>query len=178
MTYEVTPLSDGRRLHVNMSKDSDTPFHVTQKDLALTENAEYLLSFEMQAEAGSHMKVLLNGEEHDIALSEKQDTYSLKFVYSGKEGANTLQFGFSSAGDYYLDKVRVEENVMIKNGSFNAGTSGYEILWILLQMRITWWIPSQKTMPWILPFLTPEPVTGTSSSSRIISLLKREKRIP
>ena len=38
----------------------------------LTENAEYLLSFEMQAEAGSHMKVLLNGEEHDIALSEKQ----------------------------------------------------------------------------------------------------------
>lgn len=127
VTYEVTPLSDGRRLHVNMSKDSDTPFHVTQKDLALTENAEYLLSFEMQAEAGSHMKVLLNGEEHDIALSEKQDTYSLKFVYSGKEGANTLQFGFSSAGDYYLDKVRVEENVMIKNGSFNAGTSGYEI---------------------------------------------------
>lgn len=127
VTYEVTPLKDGRRLHVNVAKDLDTPFIVTQKDLALTEGSEYLLSFEMQAETGSRMKVLLNGEEQDLALSEKQDIYSLKFVYSGKEKANTLQFCFSGAGDYYLDKVRVEENVMIKNGSFNAGMSGYEI---------------------------------------------------
>lgn len=127
VTYEVTPLSDGRRLHVNVAKDLETPFCVTQKDLALTEGSEYLLSFEMQAETGSRMKVLLNGEEQDLTLSEKQDIYSLKFVYSGKEKANTLQFCFSGAGDYYLDKVRVEENVMIKNGSFNAGMSGYEI---------------------------------------------------
>jgi len=127
VTYEVTPLSDGRRLHVNVTKDLDTPFCVMQKDLALTEGSEYLLSFEMQAETGSRMKVLLNGEEQDLTLSEKQDIYSLKFVYSGKEKANTLQFCFSGAGDYYLDKVRVEENVMIKNGSFNAGMSGYEI---------------------------------------------------
>lgn len=161
-----------------MSKDSDTPFYVTQKDLALTENVEYLLRFEMQAEAGSHMKVLLNGEEHDVALSEKQDTYILRFVYSGKGGANTLQFGFNSAGDYYLDKVRVEENVMIKNGSFNAGMSGYEIF-VDASADANYVVDScQKTMPWILPFLTPEPATGISSSSRIISFLKREKRIP
>lgn len=125
--YEVTPLSDGRRLHVTIVKDLDIPFEVIQRDLALTEGNEYLLSFEMQGDAEAQVKVKINGVEENVALSGSKDTYSLKFVYSGEDEANNLAFQLTGAGDYYLDKVRVEENVMVKNGSFNAGMSGYEV---------------------------------------------------
>ncbi|MDE7258067.1 MAG: carbohydrate binding domain-containing protein, partial [Lachnospiraceae bacterium] len=40
---------------------------------------------------------------------------------------NKIVFTFSEPGVFYLDDVRVVEDSLIKNGSFNAGFAGYEV---------------------------------------------------
>lgn len=123
VTYEVTPLEDGRRLHINVAKDLAEPFTVHQMGLGMPEGSECVCSFD--AEATSDYVVVVGGNANEMDTATK--TASIVFKGSHKGGADDLIFRIEKAGDYYFDNVRIEENVMIKNGSFNAGMSGYEV---------------------------------------------------
>ena len=125
---EVTNLADGRRLKVELTEDLEIPFCISQSDLALTAG-EYALSFDLSGTDGCSITYRANGQEFTEVLSgEGQTDHFLQtFTYTGEEEANFISFAFSKAGTYYLDNVRIVENAMIKNGSFSAGTTGYEI---------------------------------------------------
>lgn len=65
------------------------------------------------------------GAEQSYALTDANQTYTLKIsaaTYSNKD----LVFTMSGQGEIYLDQVKIVEDSLIKNGSFNAGLSGYE----------------------------------------------------
>lgn len=120
VTYEVTPLSDNRRLHVKIDGGRSNAFVVGQHGLAMPKNGEFVLSFDM--EATNSYSVRLAGESYDFEAG----TGNVTLAFKGN-GNNNIDFAFNKDGEYYLDNVRIEEDVMIKNGSFNAGMSGYEV---------------------------------------------------
>jgi len=127
-TKEVTPLSDGRRFHcdVNAADSAEAAFAIGQDRLAMV-NGKYLLTFLAEGEAGKKVVVSVNGENKEFEMTGKMEEFREEFEFTGADNADVLFFRFPEAGEYYLDNVRIVENVLIKNGSFNADMAGYEV---------------------------------------------------
>ena len=64
-----------------------------------------------------------HGLEPDKMPDNKYDN---KLTVADEHADTDLSFVFETPGIYYIDNVRIEEDSLIKNGSFNAGFSGYE----------------------------------------------------
>jgi beta-glucanase (GH16 family) len=120
-TYEVTSLEDGRRLHIVSNGD----FKLGQTELAIAGDAEYELSFEISSPDEKSVTYSINSISGAIDLSKDTKTVKDVFTCNSKDSKDIL-FTFP-AGEYYIDNVRVVENALIKNGSFSAGFSGYEV---------------------------------------------------
>ena len=59
-------------------------------------------------------------------MNGAEQEYDYKLTLDTEPADTDLAFIFREPGLYYLDNVRIEEDSLIKNGSFNAGFSGYE----------------------------------------------------
>lgn len=125
----VTNLKDRRRLKVTVAQTGTKAEDVTvaQSDLALLGNMEYELSFKAQADAAKTMKVMVAGEEYEAELTTDAKTYSFKFKTPETLTNKNIAFYMGAQGTIYLDDVRLVEDTLIKNGSFNAGFTGYEV---------------------------------------------------
>ncbi|HBA69475.1 MAG TPA: hypothetical protein DCZ40_08985 [Lachnospiraceae bacterium] len=115
-----------RRLEVvapaGTSKDS--PVVISQKKLALTDG-NYAVSFDIEAESGKTVNVSVAGVEKSVELSGGKQAYSDKITLKDAKTTDIV-FTFTAPGTYYLDNVRIVEDTLIKNGSFNAGFAGFE----------------------------------------------------
>ncbi len=108
----VTGLSDGRQLKVEMPETvSGNELVVSQNGLALEENATYFISYDLD-----------NSEDVKVVVSGQEVQNNSRFVATKNQD---IQFIFAKEGVYKLDNVRVVEDALIKNGSFNADTAGY-----------------------------------------------------
>lgn len=124
----VTPLSDGRRLKIvaPAGTSSSKPVIISQSGLAMTDGADYILSFDVQGEAGKTIAAEVAGQTTSVALNgAAQKGNSFKFSPAAGSQKN-LKLIISEPGTYYLDNVRIDEDSLIKNGSFSAGLAGYE----------------------------------------------------
>ncbi|MBR2810882.1 MAG: carbohydrate binding domain-containing protein, partial [Solobacterium sp.] len=120
----VTPLEDGRRLKVVV--EGDTAVEVFQKDVALPHNGRFDLSFDAQGDIDSAIGVKIADTAYMFELDGTPQTFSnLKIETKDADFDNTLTFLFVK-GTYYIDNVRLIEDALIKNGSFNAGLAGFE----------------------------------------------------
>ncbi|XCP84432.1 carbohydrate binding domain-containing protein [Roseburia hominis] len=122
----VTDLKDGRRLKVVAAEGTtaENPIIISQSGLALSADTGYALSFTAQGDAGTKVQAAAAGNTFTAGLSGENTAYNYKFEQ--KNGENDIVFTISEPGTYYLDKVRIVEDTLIKNGSFNAGLAGYE----------------------------------------------------
>lgn len=149
----VTNEDNIRKLKVTVPEGTtaEAPVVVSQKGIMMA-GGDYALSFLAEGESGKHINVslvedatvitggsgktgtdigayLLENGEFEAALTGGEQTFEQKFnipeAASVENGA--ILFKFSEPGVYYLDDVRVEEDSLIKNGSFNAGFAGYEV---------------------------------------------------
>lgn len=111
----VTDLEDGRRLKVVIpeSAGAEATVTVAQKDLALTAGAEYAISYEA---------------EGNVAVTVEGVSYANGTAFTANENAgdNHIVLTFKGPGTHYIDNVRIDEDKLIKNGSFSAGFSGYQ----------------------------------------------------
>ena len=98
---------------------------VYQKDLALTAGS-YALSFDAEGPAGREVLVRAAGQSLKAALNGSDTGYEYKLTL-GENPKNDIAFVIQAPGTYYIDNVRLEEDSLIKNGSFNAGFAGYEL---------------------------------------------------
>ena len=125
----VTNLADGRRLKVVIPEGvtSGNTVLISQSDLAMTDGGEYALSYDIQGTAGTSVDVVVAGQaSYSVNLTgEVQTGNTYKFTAESANSKN-LEFIFSQPGTYYLDNVRIDEDSLIKNGSFSAGLAGYE----------------------------------------------------
>ena len=119
----VTNVNNERELHVQINHTEESPLTVSQSGLAFTDGINYELSF--VARGNADLKVSAAGAEQSYALTDENQTYTLK-ISAAAYGNKDLVFTMSGQGEIYLDQVKIVEDSLIKNGSFNAGLSGYE----------------------------------------------------
>lgn len=125
-SVSVTDLADGRRLKVTSAAGTESgKVLVGQKDLALMNGTNYVLSFSSQAAAAKSMNVTVAGKKYTAELDNEKKSYSFKFTQDSDNKDISFDLGLGTT--VWLDDVRIDEDTLIKNGSFNAGFSGYEV---------------------------------------------------
>ena len=124
----VTNENNIRRLMVNAPEgmSANNPVIVLQTDLALSSGNTYAMSFTAEGEPGKKILVKVAGQQYEFELNGEEQEYDNKLTVAGEHADTDLAFVFETPGTYYIDNVRIEEDSLIKNGSFNAGFSGYE----------------------------------------------------
>ncbi|MGN0367900.1 MAG: carbohydrate binding domain-containing protein, partial [Wujia sp.] len=133
-TYGVTPITDGRRFKITTTGcEASSDVALKQTELPFTVG-EYMLSFDAcldteDAEAMEMMTVHVGGSTEDFALTNTNTTYQYAFAIA--EGTpiadvDDIIFDLGLNTTVLLDNVRVTEDTLIKNGSFNAGLAGFE----------------------------------------------------
>ncbi|MBE5954169.1 MAG: glycosyl hydrolase family protein [Lachnospiraceae bacterium] len=116
---------DGRKLKIEGSGISaDTPLVFAQSDLALI-TGNFVFTAYIEGEAGKTVNVTVGGESFDIVLEEGKTVYTSKVALASATDKN-FSIKFAEPGDYLIDNVSLVEDSLIKNGSFNAGLSGFE----------------------------------------------------
>ena len=123
-TAEVTGLEDGRRLKVVSPKG--TAVTAGQQGLALSADTEYVLSFSAQANEAETMTVHVAGQEFQAELTNEKKNYRFSFQTAADLTDKNISFDLGLGTTVYLDDVRIDEDSLIKNGSFNAGLAGFE----------------------------------------------------
>ena len=123
----VTPLADGRRLKITAAGavSAENPVIISQKDLALTPG-EFAFSCEAQGEAGTEVSVTIAGTEFSDKFDGSRQTIRHTLTVGETPKDLNIQIQITAPGTFYVDNVRLEEDSLIKNGSFQAGFSGYE----------------------------------------------------
>ena len=132
VSYLVTGLSDGRRMQIR-SEDcgSVRDVQLVQKELPLTAG-EYALSFEGQilGDEAKTIEVTVGGKTFAAELTKEKATKTYKLVIDKTVDltANSdIVFSIGVNDTVLLDNIRLEEDALIKNGSFNADFAGFEV---------------------------------------------------
>lgn len=126
----VTKLADGRRLKV-VGAEGGQPEDVTisQNALPIAEGTDYILSFEAQADKATTIQFTIGDMTKSVDVTAEKVKYTQKFSKEEVSSFADKDFAFllGNAGEIYIDNVRFEEDALIMNGKFNAGTSGFEV---------------------------------------------------
>lgn len=127
-SVSVTNANTDRKLKVTVDKDGTEAGDVlvAQSDLAIEGGGTYALSFDAQADSARNMKIVVAGQELTANLTEESNSYSFKITTAEELTDKNIVFYMGEKGTFYLDNVRLVEDALIKNGSFNAGFAGYE----------------------------------------------------
>lgn len=142
----VTKLADGRRLKVVGAKGGQ-PEDVTisQNALPIAEGTDYILSFEAQADKAATIQYTIGGITKSVDVTTEKVKYTQKFSKEEVSSFADKDFAFllGNAGEIYIDNVRFEEDALIMNGYFNAGSAGYDPF-IDPSAKASWVIDSQS----------------------------------
>ncbi len=124
----VTNTDNIRKLKVVAPEgtSADKPVIISQPGLAIQGGNQYALSFAAEGEANKKIAVTVAGQKFDAELSGANKEYNYKITTESNLPNKDIAFRFEQPGTYYLDDVRLVEDSLIKNGSFNAGFAGYE----------------------------------------------------
>ena len=100
---------------------------VKQTNLALKENTQYVLYFDAYSEDNKNIGASIDGNDFEAKLTDKKKTY--KFTFETKDEINNkdLELFLGTKGTVYVDNVRIEENSLIRNGSFDSGFVGWQV---------------------------------------------------
>ena len=102
------------------------PVMVYQKDLALTAG-DYALSFDAAGPAGGEILVRVAGQTFTAQTTGQEASYEYKLSLPEGHTGGDIAIVARQGGSFTVDNVRLVEDSLIKNGSFNAGFAGYEL---------------------------------------------------
>ncbi len=100
---------------------------VKQDELAISENKEYVLSFEAYADTEKTIKTTVAGQTFESALTLKKQEFKYKFDTKEKLTDKVLQFMLGVGGTINVDNVRIQEDCLLINGDFSNGMTAYEV---------------------------------------------------
>ena len=124
----VTPFSDGRRLKVTMSGNEKSAVVISQEELAFATGTPYKFSFTASSDADNTLTANIGGNVYtfDIKAGETKD-FAVELPSDAQYVNHDISITLGMQGTTWLDKVSLVENALVKNGSFNDGTTGYTI---------------------------------------------------
>lgn len=116
-----------RKLVVKLTKNSKaSDVKVYQTGLAFEANKEYSVSFDANASDARSIKVRVAGKTFTAKLNKATKNYEFIMKTGKKLSDKSVIFSLGGKkGTVCIDNVVVTENSLIKNGSFNAGTTGW-----------------------------------------------------
>lgn len=124
-TLSSTDWYDGRKLKIEGAGISaDKPLVFAQSDLALI-TGNFVFTAYIEGEAGKTVNVKIGNQTLDIVLEEGKTVYTEKIAISSADD-KSFAITFAQPGDYLIDNISLVEDSLIKNGSFDAGLSGFE----------------------------------------------------
>lgn len=122
---KVSPLEDGRRLMIGENEEQ-RPFALIQTGLPLTTDTEIELSFDLEANEEFVLPVTVGSQSFNIPVTKGQETYRQLFTVNTEDLKQPdLEFTFTNHEVVALDNVKIQENSLIKNGSFNGGLTNF-----------------------------------------------------
>lgn len=121
LTASVTNFADGRRLNAVVNQAGAS---ISQDALALVGGA-YELSFD--AEGAGTITVNVAGKTQTITTTAEKKNYAVKIKLPAEMTNKDFKLTFDTIGTYKIDNIRFVEDSLIKNGSFNAGDTGFEV---------------------------------------------------
>lgn len=130
-SYSVTGVSDNRRFKITTNGcEVANEVVLKQTELPLTPG-KYELSFDAcldtkDAEATRDIDVTVAGVKNTFTIGKESKSYTAKFEIADTKN-HDIEFALGVNGTVLLDNIRLVEDTLIKNGSFNAGTAGYEV---------------------------------------------------
>lgn len=100
-----------------------------KQDIAITGGKKYKIMFDVHTEGeGCSMKAEVAGKTFTPeSLTDTKQTYTDTFEAGTNVNGSELVLTFDKPGTYYVDNVRIQEDALLLNGDFSAGTTGYEI---------------------------------------------------
>ena len=125
----VTNEDNIRQLKV-VVPDDNTPVRVMQSNLSPLTKGEYELSFNARYAddgAADGLTVTAGGKEYIPELGTEDNEFSEKFGFDADltREESSIELLFSKKGTYFVDNISLGESALIKNGSFNAGLTGF-----------------------------------------------------
>ncbi|MCF0131178.1 MAG: carbohydrate binding domain-containing protein [Pseudobutyrivibrio sp.] len=125
-SYKVTSLEDGRRLEVaSIGCSTAGDVKLVQGDIPVVNDKCYAFSFDAKMNAGQSISVNLLGENKTYAATKTGINSFTDKIIAGDN--KSIEFYLGLNGTVSVDNVRLVEDAMIKNGSFDAGLAGYEV---------------------------------------------------
>ena len=124
----VTSFADNRRFKVTMNKDAKSAVVISQEDLAFAAGTPYRFSFSAESDMDNTITVNVGGYEYtaDIKAGEMKE-FAFDIPANAEYVNKNISITLGMNGTTWLDNVSLVENALIKNGSFNAGTTGYTV---------------------------------------------------
>ena len=124
----VTPFSDGRRFKVTMSENEKSAVVMSQEELAFATGTPYKFSFTATSDADNTITANIGGYVYtfDIKAGETKD-FAVELPSDAQYVNHNISITLGMQKTTWIDNVSLVENALIKNGSFNDGTTGYTI---------------------------------------------------
>ena len=124
----VTPFSDGRRLKVTMSGNEKSAVVISQEELAFATGTPYKFSFTASSNADNTLTANIGGHVYtfDIKAGETKD-FAVELPSDAQYVNHDISITLGMQKTTWLDNVSLVENALVKNGSFNDGTTGYTV---------------------------------------------------
>ena len=124
----VTSFADNRRFKVTMNKDAKSAVVISQEDLAFAAGTPYRFSFSAESDMDNTITVNVGGYKYtaDIKAGEMKE-FAFDIPANAEYVNKNISITLGMNGTTWLDNVSLVENALIKNGSFNAGTTGYTV---------------------------------------------------
>jgi beta-glucanase (GH16 family)/uncharacterized protein YjdB len=100
---------------------------VKQTRLAITENKDYVLTFDAYGDEAKTIQTKINGQTFDSNLLTSVQSYRYQFSTGATVTSHDLEFLLGVAGITYIDNVKITEAGMILNGDFSNGFTGWQV---------------------------------------------------
>lgn len=125
---KVSVSSEAKNVHRLVLKTKDSG--VRQDKLSLSQGKKGNLTYEIQGPSGATVTVKAYGQTYVETLDGSNQSFSHQFTApaltdENGQAVNTIEIISNSDETVYVDNVKLMEDAMIKNGSFDDGTTGF-----------------------------------------------------
>lgn len=99
---------------------------VKQEKIAISEEKNYVLTFDAYGDSNKTIVAQINGETFQAEIGAEKKQFKYELSTGNQIIDNTLVFNLGVPGITYIDNVRIAEDRMLINGDFSSGFTGWE----------------------------------------------------
>ena len=113
---------------VNVKDSAADDVQLIQKDISLPAGKDFILRFEASSSKSGRGTVTVSGVDFEFDMTPATKAYEFIFKAPQSKIAGAVTFNLGAPGStVVLDNVSLKENVLLMNGDFEGGMTGFEV---------------------------------------------------